>query len=91
MTRSSALTWALSFVLDYVFNVAWALDVLANVATGGRRETISARLGRHKDKGGIVGAVCKVLDAMDPGHCDDARTWWDRARAKMFEPKNDGR
>ncbi len=55
---------------------AWALSVafdqLANAAANGDPdETISSRAGKARQMGRRWGCVlCKLLDELDPGHCD---------------------
>lgn len=55
--------------------VAFAFDLLGNAFAGGRkRQTISKRAALARDKGEKWGCVlCKFLDWLDPGHCDDAK------------------
>lgn len=65
----------------YLSNLGWALDIGINVLTGGGRETVSARLGRGKLKENPVAiTTCRVLDRIDPGHCEAAEKWWNRAK-----------
>lgn len=48
-----------------------AIDI---VLGGGR--TVSENLARSRDRGEWIGAQgCKVLDGLDPGHCDRARDY----------------
>jgi len=55
---------------------AWTLaisyDQLINAATGGHEdETISSRAGREQRKGKRwARLLCRLLDALDPGHCE---------------------
>jgi hypothetical protein len=53
-------------------HIAIGFDQLANAATGGDEdETISSRAGRLRKEGkGWACVLCKVLDALDRGHCD---------------------
>jgi hypothetical protein len=51
------------------------LDVEANVALRGRRETISARLGRRVFEGKATPkerALCELLEVLEPDHCKKA-------------------
>ncbi len=51
------------------------LDVKANQLLGGRRETISARLGRKVFNGTVSdkeAALCQLLDVIEPDHCRKA-------------------
>lgn len=62
------------------------LDILANQALGGRRETISARLGRRVFNGSATPkelGLCHLLDLVEPEHClkSYARSF-DRPRQK---------
>lgn len=52
--------------------IALAWDQLANAAFGGSEdETISSRAGRARRAGRRWGCVlCRLLDALDPGHCE---------------------
>lgn len=47
-------------------------DILANRAFGGKNETISARVGKAKDKSRVARYIAGKLDAIDPGHTDRA-------------------
>lgn len=55
--------------------IAIAFDQLGNAATGGSEdETVSSRAARGRDQGIWRWCLlCKLLDAIDPGHCDRAR------------------
>lgn len=54
--------------------IAVMVDELSNVGLNGRRnETISARSAKARDAGRRWGCVlCRVLDFVQPGHCDRA-------------------
>ena len=58
----------------WVMNVLIGLDQWANAILGGHPdETISSRAGKNKAKGGWWGKwLCRGLDLIDPGHCEDA-------------------
>jgi hypothetical protein len=58
----------------YVMGVLIGLDQWANTVLGGDPdETISSRAGKSKRQGGRLGKwLCKGLDLIDPGHCEDA-------------------
>jgi hypothetical protein len=55
-------------------NMLIATDQWVNTALGGDPdETISSRAAKAKRKGKTWGRwMCKVLDAIDPGHCIEA-------------------
>lgn len=57
------------------WRVAKAKDQVFNAATGGSEdETLSSRAARARDRGERWGCVlCKLLDRIDPRHCDEAR------------------
>lgn len=49
------------------------LDISVNRLFNGRVETISARAGRGVKKGKTWAKIlCRILDKIDPGHCEDA-------------------
>lgn len=54
------------------WTLAVAYDQLANAAFGGSEdETISSRAGRARRQGKRWACVlCRLLDALDPGHCE---------------------
>lgn len=56
----------------YAWGVAVALDQLANaVLCGDPDETISSRAAKAARRGRRWGCVlCRLLDALDPGHCE---------------------
>ena len=48
-----------------------SLDQLANTTMNGSEdETISSRAGRHKDDEKWACWLCKLLDKIDPNHCE---------------------
>ena len=59
----------------YIYNLLYLLDKAGNTLTGGSPdETISRRAARAKHAGSRWGRwLCKGLDWIDPGHCEDAR------------------
>lgn len=61
----------------WLLNILIALDVLANAILFGRKhETLSKRAAQARDKGQRWGCLlCRLLDAVDRGHCDDALRW----------------
>lgn len=72
-----AIVWMLACIIFMPYgprpmHIAIGFDQLANAATGGSEdETISSRAGRLKREGnGWACVLCKVLDALDRGHCD---------------------
>ena len=66
----------------YLGNVIWGVDVFVNVLTGGKQETISARLGRWRDIGKVADVVCDALDIIDPGHCEESKEFWNNVHKK---------
>lgn len=56
----------------YLWNLLVALDQLANTIIGGHPdETISSNMGKRARKGERLGILaCKVLNFIDPGHCE---------------------
>ena len=58
----------------YIMGVLVGLDQWANTWLGGDPdETISSRAGKAKRRGNRWGRwLCKGLDILDPGHCNDA-------------------
>jgi hypothetical protein len=75
-------------VKRYLLNLLIWLDIGLNVLVfaGSPYETISSRVGKRRDKGEHWACVfCRVLDWLDPQHCDTARVddygkaaanWW---------------
>lgn len=57
------------------WRIAIGFDQLANVAANGSEdETISSRAARARDEGRRWGCVlCKLLDKIEAGHCDNSR------------------
>ena len=57
------------------WRIAIGFDQLVNVAANGHEdETLSSRAARARDSGRRWGCVlCRLLDALDPGHCDKSR------------------
>ena len=57
------------------WRIAIGFDQLVNVAANGHEdETISSRAARARDGGRRWGCLlCRLLDALDPGHCDKSR------------------
>jgi hypothetical protein len=59
------------YVKRWLLNVIYAIDILANTVIGGDPTmTISERAARSQKKWGCV--LCKMLDWLDPNHCEDA-------------------
>lgn len=60
-------------VKRYIWNILISIDQLANTLLGGfPDETISSRMGKHiRDKKDcpVCRFLCKLLDVIDPGHC----------------------
>lgn len=72
-----AAVWLLGCVLFSPYGprpiaISKGFDQLANAATGGHEdETISSRAGRLKKEGrGWACVLCKLLDKLDPNHCE---------------------
>jgi hypothetical protein len=66
---------------SYIWNVLWATDILINVALGGKRRTISARLGEKKLLGTLNWFeqwLDQRLDSIDPGHTIDSYHHWQK-------------
>ena len=63
-------------ILRYLLNLLILLDESANTLTGGSpNETISERAAKARKEGKKWGCVlCRWLDRINPGHCDDALT-----------------
>lgn len=58
---------------DILLRFLILLDVMVNRLFNGRMETISSRAGRARASGRTWGCVlCRWLEDLDPGHCDDA-------------------
>lgn len=57
---------------QYLLSALIALDRFVNALLGGSHdETISARAARARAQNAIWGCLlCKLLDRVDPGHCD---------------------
>lgn len=63
-------------ILRYFLNWLILLDQAGNTLTGGSpNETISERAAKARNEGKEWGCVlCKVLNWINPGHCDNALT-----------------
>lgn len=61
-------------ILSYFRRLFVAADQLVNVVFGGNEdETISSRIGKDARRGKAFACVlCRVLDWMDPHHCEKA-------------------
>lgn len=58
---------------DILLRIMILLDVMTNRLFNGRIETISSRAGRARASGRTWGCIlCRLLDDIDPGHCDEA-------------------
>lgn len=57
------------------WRIVKAKDQVFNASTGGSEdETLSSRSARARDRGERWGCIlCKLLDRIDPNHCDRAR------------------
>jgi hypothetical protein len=64
--------WAICTNPARAWRIAVGFDQLANVAANGDEdETISSRAAKARHSGKRWGCVlCRILDAIDPGHCD---------------------
>jgi hypothetical protein len=69
---AARLAWAVLVSPHRAWALAVSFDQLANAAANGDPdETISSRAGKARMLGRRWGCVlCKVLDALDPQHCD---------------------
>lgn len=65
------MAWAVITSPQRAWRLAVSFDQLGNAAANGDPdETISSRAGKARKAGRLWGCVlCKVLDALDPGHC----------------------
>lgn len=63
-------------ILRYLLNWLILLDQAGNTLTGGSpNETISERAAKARNEGKEWGCVlCKALNWINPGHCDNALT-----------------
>ncbi|TCK87376.1 hypothetical protein [Paraburkholderia sp. BL9I2N2] len=63
-------------ILRYLLNLLILLDQAGNTLAGGSpNETISERAAKARNEGKEWGCVlCKVLNWINPGHCDNALT-----------------
>ena len=63
-------------ILRYLLNWLILLDQAGNTLAGGSpNETISERAAKARNEGKEWGCVlCKVLNWINPGHCDNALT-----------------
>ena len=63
--------WAIAFAPSHAWDLAVSADQLANAAFNGNvDETISSRAGRHKNNEKWACLLCKLLDKLDPNHCE---------------------
>lgn len=63
----------ISWLKRGAFNVLVSLDQLGNTIAGGDPdETISSRAGKNNGKARWATWLCKLLNFLDPGHCDKA-------------------
>ncbi len=56
-------------VLDALYNLDRAVASLAGAPP---QETISSEAGRHQDDSEAAAVLCRLLNWIDPGHCDHA-------------------
>lgn len=57
----------------YLYNLLIGLDQFFNTLFGGSPdETISSRVFRYKDSNVVARVTCKVLDTIDPNHCENS-------------------
>lgn len=66
----------MNFVLRYLMNLLILLDQALNtLAAGSPNETISERAAKARNAGRKWGCVlCRFLNWINPGHCDNALT-----------------
>lgn len=66
------MAWAILVNPTRAWRLSVSFDQLANAAgNGDPDETISSRAGKARNMGRRWGCVlCKLLDKLDPGHCD---------------------
>ena len=67
------MLWAIFTNPDRAWRLAVAHDQLFNTATNGNEdETISSRAAKARRSGRRWGCVlCRLLDRIEPGHCDN--------------------
>lgn len=67
--------WCVLAAPSKAWGIARGFDRVVNAAANGNeRETISSRAARVRDEGRAWGCVlCKLLDVLDPGHCDKSK------------------
>ena len=68
------MAWAIITNTEKAWEIALAFDGLGNVATNGDLgQTVSSRAAYSRPKAwGCI--LCRLLDKLDPGHCDRAMT-----------------
>lgn len=72
------MAWAILTNPERAWLIALAFDDLGNVATNGRLgESISSRAAHDRPQKWAC-PLCKLLDKLDPGHCDRAMTATDQ-------------
>lgn len=66
----------MKFVVRYLLNLLILLDQAVNTIAGGSpNETISERAAKARNDGRSWGCVlCRFLNWINPGHCDNALT-----------------
>lgn len=68
------MLWAIFTAPERAWTIALAFDDLGNVATNGTLgQSISSRAAHDRPQMWAC-VLCKLLDALDPGHCDRAMT-----------------
>ena len=60
-------------IWENVRNAAYNLDrAIASLFGAPPQETISSESGRHAHHNEVAALLCKMLNVVDPGHCDHA-------------------
>ena len=63
--------WAIVFAPNHAWTLAVSVDQTANAAFNGNPdETISSRAGRHVNDEQWACWLCRLLDKIDPNHCE---------------------
>lgn len=81
-----------AFIVAYLYNVLWAIDVLGNTMRGGGRLTVSADCYHAYTEERIWGKICRpLIDAIfrpfsGKGHCQ--RAWETHGEQRINAPKH---
>jgi len=63
----------------YLYKLGVAASVMLNAVLGGDApETLCYRAGKARRDGRRWGCIfCRLIDKLDPGHCDKTMNWWE--------------